>query len=700
MSSLSTLFAPRSIALVGASDSAPWTQLVLDGLDRVGYAGDLHLVNGRGRTVGGRATVTGLAQIGGPVDLAYLLVPEAAVERALGDATAAGIRNIVVLASGFTEAGAHGAHAEQRLREAVVRSGLHLIGPNGLGFVSPHDRVALFPPLARRSLPPAGSVAMVSQSGGIAAEALDLFAATGVGLSLLVSTGNEAGVDVAEVIDHLVGDPRTGAICLFLETVRRPRAFLDAARRASEAGKPVIALKVGRSAASARTVAAHTGALVGDDRATRSAFASVGVVAVDSLEEAVLAAAIATTVPPPAVPAIAAAGISGGACSVAADAADRYGVTLADLAPRTVAALSTVLPSFGSVTNPLDATGAAVSNPAVLEHVLTSLRADPGVGLVLAQVPIPVDGTGATTAMLDAAARATRPDPGRAPVALCPGSAYGLPAGVRERAREHGLPILPGSMTQVVRAVALMSRWWARPHATAVSSPPSVLPRRDLDEPWSEEDGRQLLRANGIPVAPATIVTTSAAAVAAAAQWDEPVALKLVSPHIPHKSDVGGVHLGLVGPADVARGFAQVAAVLADRGEPPCALVGPMRPDGIDLIVGVVRDAQWGPVLAVGLGGVWTEVLDDVSTRLLPVDVPTVRTMLDDLRARAALAGGRGHPPAPLHELAQVITRIGDLALALGPRLTALEINPLRIVSDSVEALDVVVTLAEPGPST
>ena len=689
-----SMFAPRSIALVGVSERSLWSTLILDGLGLMGFDGRLELVNPLRPEVRGRPARASLAEMAaecGPVDVAFVLTAASQVGAVLDDAAKAGITDIIVLASGFSESGLEGAAAERGLAERARDAGLRVLGPNALGYVNPAARVGLFPPLPRHSLPHPGPVAIVSQSGGVAAELLDVLAAADLGVSLLVGMGNEACIDVADVIGYLAGDPATRVICLFLETVRRPDKFLAAAESARARGKLVVAIKVGRSAAAARSVAAHTGGIAGDDRAVSAALRSAGILRVDTPEELLTTAGVALALGGRGGPggALAAIAISGGACGLIADAADRHGLEFAELSDATTQQIAGPIAAFGHVTNPLDVTGAVMSRPEILETALRALRGDPAVQTVLCQVPLPEHRTAASDALLEALARASQPDPGRAHVLIASGNEVSLSAPARECLRAFGLPFAWGNAEHLVAAVARLGTRRSGPSRPANLGAPVVVPGRPRIGTWSEADGRLLLTENGIPVVPGAMVRDGESAARAGERYGE-AAVKAVSSSLIHKSDIGAVRLGVLGADQMRASFAAVSAAVGQR--EPAVLITPMRRGGIELLVGVVRDVQWGLLLAVGLGGVWAEILDDASVRRLPVDRAEVARMLDELRGRRLLHGYRGGPPADLDAVAAVICRVGALAAGIGDELESLEINPLYVRGAQVEALDVTVS--------
>src|SRR4029077_13238980 len=351
---LTSLFRPRSVALVGASDKSVFSQLAYYNLVEFGFGEHTYLVSRRGTQTHGQPPVPSCAQIGEPVDVAYLMVPQAGMLEALDDAAAAGIRNACVLSSGYAEAGGARPAAQAELVAHADSLGMVLLGPNHLGFANFTAGVPAcsVPGLPRQS----GPVALLSQSGASSSAMLDFASMANVGLSYLVTLGNEAMITAGHMLDFLVDDPETRAVAIFMETVREPAVFRRAARRAAAAGKAVVVLKAGSSALSARTAAAHTGALVGDDRVISSVFADLGVIRVDSIEDMLISAGAAATLGRLDRPGIGIVSISGGACDIVADRADDLGADLPELAPSTRDALAAIMPAYGTVQNPLDVT--------------------------------------------------------------------------------------------------------------------------------------------------------------------------------------------------------------------------------------------------------------------------------------------------------------------------------------------------------
>lgn len=377
---LASLLRPRSVALIGATDRSGFSRTAHENLVSFGHGERVHLVNRRGARAHGRDTLTSCAQIGETADIAFLMVPQEGMRAALADAAAAGIRNAAVLSSGFADAGEDGRRAQEELVEFAESLGVLLLGPNHLGFANIVEQI---PVTAIPALPrTAGPVALVSQSGMAASAMLDFATMTGVGLSYVVTVGNEAMITAGHVLDYLAGDEHTRAVALLMETVRDPAVFAAAARRAAAAGKAVVVLKTGRSEASARAAAAHSGALAGDDAQIGAMFDELGIIRVSTVEDLVLTAGAAARIGRLARPGIGVVSISGGACDMIADHAADVGATLPGLAPGTRSALARILPGFGTPDNPLDITGAAIIDPGLFTAAIEVMSADPAIGVV------------------------------------------------------------------------------------------------------------------------------------------------------------------------------------------------------------------------------------------------------------------------------------------------------------------------------
>ena len=685
---LTAMLQPKSIALIGATDRSRWSQNTFDNLINRKYAGDVYLVSRRGGTVHGRCTAASCVAVGAPIDLGLLMVPMQAMEEALADLAAAEVHNAVILASGFAETGYEGADHQARLATLARQHGVSLLGPNCLGFVNFIDNVPLWTGGFRAPSRP-GSVAVVTQSGANGSFISSLAQQHEIGLSHMVSTGNEADLDCADFIDHLVGLPEVRAVALFVEAIRHAPSFAAAARRAIAAGKPIVALKIGLSEVTARSAQAHTGALVGDDRVFDGVCRQLGIVRVELIEDLLFTADVITRTGVLEPRGLGLVSISGGACEIVADRAQVLGLPLPALSERATAELRAALPSFGTPHNPLDITGGAVLQPDLFEQALHIMGRQQEFSALACLFDVPVTEEAATE-FVKAALRhiAAGLSASTVPALMVSHSVKPVTAVSVRIIDDIGLPYVSAGIYHGMNALS-RAFWWSDQYRRLAIAP---APRSEIapaaERPRSERATLAFLAHRSVPVVPMTLAADADQAIAAARAIGGRVVLKLASDDVAHKSDIGGVALNLEGDTAVAAAFGRIIAAAPAGARVDGVLVAPMRPGGTELFVGCTRDQQWGPVIAVGLGGVWVEILEDVALRPLPVDAMEVRRMLGELRGAKLLQGARGMQAADLDAVATVIARIGEAAVALGPDLTALEVNPLWVRGADVEALD------------
>jgi acyl-CoA synthetase (NDP forming) len=710
---LREFFAPRSIALVGASDNSGWARFIVASCATAGFAGLLVAVHPRATSAFGLPVVPSLRELPQPADLAFILAPLHAVESVLDDMGAAGIPNAVVLASGYREVGEEGRALEDAMVARAAANGVTMLGPNCLGFVNAHARAAPYA-LALPAPMTAGPVGVALQSGALASVVLAFAKAHAIGVSLLTSMGNEGMMKTADVLDYLVEDEATRVICLFLEEIGDPAGFARVAEKADRAGKPIVALKVGSSPAGREAALAHTGSVAGDDAVVDAALRQFNVIRVTGLEELLTTGAALGYNRWPRGRRMGVLTLSGGSCDIIADGASAHGLAIPDFSAETSAAIAALLPPFATAQNPLDVTGFGVlANLSgrtgfltAADHALDIAVRDPNLDFVLftgVTLPEarPPDEEAART--LEARVDWLAQRMAAAPIPVIPAgstcvnvSDYG-----RGLLTRHGISFL-GGLNLGISALGHALRWLenrgrVRPivasSALAAATPAHRLADSAGAGPWSEAQARRLLADAGVPVVPGGLAGSAEEAVEIARRVGLPVALKICSAQITHKSDIGGVALGLGSEAEVRAGYEKVRAAgeaVADA-VIDGVLVTPMRSGGAELLAGVTVDPAFGPVLAVGLGGIWVELLGDTSLRLLPVDAAEVRCMLGELRGLPLLQGARGAEPANLDAVAEAIAGLGNTALALNGALRALEVNPLWVNGDQVEALDVLV---------
>jgi acyl-CoA synthetase (NDP forming) len=700
---LRSLFQPRSIVLVGASEKSTWSWNFHHILHDGHFTGPVHYVNPRGGTVHGLPAFSRLSDIGEPVDLALIVVPPPAVLSVFQDMDEVGIRNAVLITAGFGELGAEGKQMQQELVDFAHAHDIAFLGPNCLGYINvAHNIPAMpspFPPVIE------GHVAVIAQSGALTSTLFNYAYMQHIGINALASTGNEAVLSISELLDYFVEDEATKVIALFVEAIRNPEHFITAARRALEKGKPIVAFKIGRSERSAEVAQAHTGALVGDDRVIDALFRQLGVIRVNSIEELLITSG--TLAQTGVLPGnrLGFVALSGGSCDSAADYAEQYGIELPAFSEETKQGLRALLPALGPAHNPLDTTGAVVNDQLLFERIVAQVGSDPNLDVLVCANSLPSESQGEfinafSVKLLNHIASGLRA--ASHPAFLLDFVNNDVVKHARDAVEQNNWPLLPGGVDRGLQALG-KAMWWSEHYrrsqmqpATAIDQEHIALHMSEVSKgTWSESQVRPLLEEYGIPVIPAHLVTSAEQAVEAAREVNFPVVLKVVSPDIVHKSDTGGVRLNLQNEQEVREAFQQIMQAFG-KASPTAriegVLVSPMRSGGIELLVGIVRNATWGHVMAVGLGGIWVETLKDTSLRVLPVTREDIRIMLNELQGRALLHGARGSLPADLDRLVEVIYCASKLAKALGDKLESLEINPLRVAGSQIEALDALVS--------
>jgi len=704
---MASLLRPQRIALVGASDKNLFSRRAFAQHSRLTGARPITLVNPRTPVVHGESTVTSCQEIEGGIDCAFLLTPQAATVDALRDAAAGGARAAAVLSQGWAEDGETGRAAQAELVAVAEELGVVLLGPNHLGFANLWDRIAMCALGLDMPIEP-GPFALITQSGAVGSSLVGYAARNDARFSYVVTTGNESMVTVADVLDFVVDDENTKAIGIFAETIRDPELFRTAARRAADRGKAIVMLKVGASELAAETAKAHTGALVGDDRVIDAVLRQEGVIRVTSVEDLINTGMLCAHTGPLRRPGIAVMSVSGGACDLIADQGSAAGLPLSAISAETAAKLEAVLPPSAHPQNPLDVTGAAATRPEVWRGAFEALAGEPEVGLIGAVTSLPTDGEPQRVDTFRAVAEAIAAT--GVPGALLPQIDQPQSEAVRQAKADTGIAIVMPGVERFVRAAAGLSRWssWLQERAATASRPSDhsssrVAENRSLDlaltgsGPVSEAAARGLLTGAGVDFVPATLVSSREDALAAAAGFGGPVVLKMSSPQVAHKTEIGGVVLNLDGAEAVGAAYDQLVARAEAAGVTlDGVLVSPMRTGGVELLVGVTRDDDWGQVLAVALGGAMVELLDDSALRVLPVSRNDVATAITELRGYPLLTGFRGSKPADLDRVVDTVLRVAEVAQALGDAVEAVEINPLLVDGDRVEALDALITRAEP----
>ena len=684
---LGPFFDARAVAVIGASaDPSKVGGSVLANLKAAGFPGRLVAVNAVRSVVQGVPAAASILDVSEPIDLAVLAVPAPAVLPTLKQCVTKGVSATVVISAGFRETGDQGRAREAELRLWLREAPLRLVGPNCLGWIRPVSRLNLtFAP----GMPPAGPLGFFSHSGALATAILDWSRQHHLGFSLLASLGNQADVNETDLLGALADDPDTRVILGYLEGVADGRAFF-AALAAAAARKPCVLMKAGRSAEGARAVSSHTGALAGSDRAFDAAVRQAGALRVTTLEELFdVARALVTGRTPPGRRVILVTN-GGGLGILATDAARDAGLDVAPLPEAAQARLAAVLPPHAATTNPVDLIGDAP--PSRYGDALHVLAGESASLVVMLAPQAATDAAGVARTMLGATRDWSTPVLG-----VFAGGARVQP-GITAL-EEGGVPCYPfpeRAVRALAHTVTLVER--RRPRL------PSLAARLDrarlfaavtgprMSGTFGLLEGAPLLDACGIDVVPARLARTPADAAEVARVLGTPVAIKIVSPDITHKTDAGGVVLGLMTPDAVTAAAESMLARVA-RARPQARLDGVLvqamaGDDAVELLLGMVEDPQFGLLVMVGFGGIFVEILRDTATRLAPVDPAEARMMLTELRMAPALQGFRGRPAADLNALADTVSRFSHLVCSV-PGLRELEINPLLATPTGARALDV-----------
>ncbi len=690
---LARLLSPRSVAIVGASaDARSFGGFVLGNLERFGFDGAIHLVSRSSAELNGRPCVAGPLALPEEVDVAVLAIPEAGVPQALHELAVRRCHAAVLFASGYAEAGAEGLARQEQLAAAARAAGILLLGPNCMGFANYAAGVALtFEPLQPAPREERAGIAVLAQSGAMAANMRDAFISRGLPVLAALSTGNEAGVRIEDALAHFVADAQTRVIAVYAEQLRVPQLFLKLAQQARAAGKPIVLLMPGRSARAQQAAASHTGAMTADHAVASTLLQRQAVVQVGSIDELFDTTAILLRHPQPGAGGTAFMTGSGALKNLALDFCDEIGLALPALSEASVAALKAKLPAYAVAENPLDYTTIGVRQPGLLGELVHTLLSDEGVGNLVLSIPV-----GPLVAQHDKAAHivpalaaSTKPA-----VLVLTGDASPIEPFFLDAIRASGVPLFRSGerALRALRHVAAYSAALQRVQRGATAAGPALplpgpVPPNGI---FAEYQGKQWLQALGVPVPRGALAQGLAAALRIAQHIGYPVVLKAQASELPHKSDVGGVLVNLSDEAALRAGWATLHANVSHHRAGLVldgVLVEAMGAAGVELVLGARRDAAWGPVLLIGLGGVWIEVLKDV--RLLAADLieADIVEALMSLKAAPLLAGLRGSAAVDVAAVARVVAQVAAQMRA-NPAIREIDINPLVARPDGVLALD------------
>ena len=682
--SMRKLFEPRSVAVVGASrQRGKIGAEVLHNLIADGFRGPIYPVNPTARRIAGRRCYPTVRAIPEPVDLAVVVVPAPAVAAVVDDCVARGVQGLVVITAGFRETGEEGRRREAAIVEKIRAAGIRMVGPNCMGLANTAPAVRLnatFSPV----FPPPGRVALSSQSGALGIALLEGAARRHLGISTFVSVGNKADVSGNDLVQYWAEDPRTDVILLYLENFGSPGLFARIARRVARR-KPIVAIKAGRSRAGARAASSHTGALAESDAVVDALFRQAGVVRTGTLEEFFDVAALLANQPLPPGRRVAILTNAGGPGILAADACEAAGLPLAALGSKTRTALAALLPKEAGLGNPIDMIASATADQ--YRKCLELLLADGNVDAVLVIFIPPIVTKAPEVAR--AISRAAKSAGGKPVLATFLGEEGAPPA----LGRLPAYPF-PERAAAALARVAGYAEWRRRPagrvprfaDAKRAEARRLVAAALERGGGWLDpRETQELLSAFGIPAAPLRVVRDAAQAAAAAEELGFPVAVKAVGPAIVHKTEVGGVRLGLADAEAVRDAVAEMRSRLGPAMTD--AVVQKQVSGGVEVIVGATFDPTFGPLVLYGSGGTLVELVHDVSFRLCPATDADADSMLDEVRGTARLRGFRGAPPLDEAALRDAILRVSALVEAC-PEIREMDLNPVAVLPRGIAVLD------------
>ncbi|NWG12981.1 MAG: acetate--CoA ligase family protein [Acidobacteria bacterium] len=684
--SLRPILDPRSIAVVGASRQ-PGTigAALINNVKNCGFTGPIFPVNPRAEEIAGLRAYPSVSSIGAAVDMALIAVPAHMAEDAVRDCVRAGVRGVVIITSGFGEISNEGREAERRLRDLCRSAAMRMVGPNCMGVLNTDPAISLnatfVPPW-----PPAGNIGMLSQSGALGYSILEHLQALHIGISTFVSVGNNVDVSSSDLLAYWDEDPRTEVIVLYLESFDNPREFARLAPGLTRR-KPIVALKAGRSAAGSRAASSHSASLGTPDVAIDALFEQTGVIRATTMEELMDIATLLSAQPVPRSPRVGAITNGGGPGILLADACEARGLILPELAPETLTALRRVLPRMAGLANPVDMIASATADhyAAAMECVGADPNIDSLVVIYLApRLHDPQE-------VADAICRSAQKVPPEKPVLTVFMSVDGKPralnAGARGRLPSYSFP---ENAAVALAAAERYSRWRKRPAGCVLSLDPAARTaiRRVIDrlievheEPvWLEPDDLATVLGNaGIEFA-AAVQASLEGAPDAADRLGYPLVMKVLVPEVVHKSDVGGVILGLRRREEVTAAIKLLKERMKENGFAlESVLLQREVPGAVEALVGITVDSTFGPLIVCGLGGVLVELIKDFTFRPAPVSDIDAEEMISGLRTGRLLDGYRGAPPADRQALVQVIRRVSALAEAV-PELLELDLNPVKVL--------------------
>ena len=698
---LDAIFRPKSVAIIGASSTPGKVGYVLaNNLLKSGYPGHIYLINVKGDDILGRKSYKTISDVPGEVELAVIAIPSQFVLEEVEECGQKGVKALIIISAGFKETGHEGAELEKKLVQTARKYGMRIQGPNCLGAVNTHMPYDLS---FASTLPKKGNIGFITQSGALGTAILDWIIAEEIGFGSIISLGNKADLDEVDFIEAMAEDPDIKVILLYLESIERGRRFLEVAERVVQR-KPVMVVKGGTSSAGAKAAGSHTGALVGSFLAYQKAFDKAGIILTESMEDLFNFAVAFTEQPLPKDEGVAIVTNAGGPGILSTDLIEKLGLKMTKLSDETRAELKKSLPAAAATGNPIDILGDALPDRYSVA-VETTLK-DPGVHSVVVLLT--------PQAMTDSLATAknvvesSRKHPEKPVIAVFMGGGWVTEAA--EYLKDNGVPCF-NFPEKGIKTLGALYQYVRHLNLPPLSSPEF----KDIDREKArkifavvKKDGRKVLfpheaiavvKAYGVNAPGSKLAETAEEAVMHAEEIGYPVVMKVVSPDIMHKTDIGGVELNLTNPEMVRIAFEEIMRK-SWKAQPLAKIYGitvdKMVPRGREMIIGMSRDPQFGPMIMFGLGGIYVNFLKDVSFRLAPVNEREAQEMMEETRSYALLRGVRGQAPADIDALRDAILRIGLMVWDL-PELKDLDINPILVYDKGkgVSALDVKMTLSD-----
>ena len=688
---LDALFAPRSIAVIGASNRqgsvgrAVFTNILLNE-----YTGTVYPVNPRDRSISGVRSYPSVQDLPESVDLAVVVVPEAVVPAVTEDCGKKGVKSLIVISAGFKEVGQEGAALEHQVASLAQRYSMRMVGPNCLGTINTDPAVRLNASFASR-MPLEGSIAFASQSGALGEAVIDYATGEGIGFSKFISVGNKADVNENDILEYLRADPRTKVILLYIEDIVDGRKFVDTVTRVTEE-KPIIAVKAGVSPEGAKAASSHTGALAGSDEAYNAILKQSGVLRVESIIDLFDYGRAFAKQPPPRGNRVAIITNGGGPGTMATDASVRYGLQISQFSEVTKAKLRAGLPKEASVNNPVDLIGDAQADRYELAlQALHDESVDCGLVLLTPQAMVDLRKVAETIATVG-------PKSGKTILTSILGLTDITPA--VEVLESNNIPhyTFPESAVRALAAMYEYQRWVDRPRTQVKHFDVDIGKAQDIISTAKragltnlpQDDALRILSTYGLPVIKTETASSKTEAIEAAKRIGYPVAMKIVSPDVVHKIDVGGVKLDLNSDQDISEAYDEILKNVKAR-IPNARIEGVLLQEfvtgGTETIIGIHRDPKFGPLLMFGLGGIYVEAYRDVSFRLAPIRELSADNMISQIRGSKILQGFRGQPPADTKAIAECIERLSQLSIEL-PDVAELDVNPLVAFQNGYRALD------------